>query len=78
MCAPTMSFPLGQKVTTKELISDQHFVQMIMADKSTTGEGAKKIALTTGGRMPGSVSVRIAREARNIVLNSIALFYDDD
>ena len=69
---------IGQKVTVNELINDEHFVQMILADKSITGEGAKKIALSTGGRMPGSVSVRIAREARNIILNASAIFYDAD
>ena len=65
-------------MTVQELVNDSHFVQMILSDKSVTGEGARKIALSTGDRMPGSVTLRTARNARNIILNASSKFYDHD
>ena len=61
-----------------ELLHDPKFVQTVMNDKSITGPQAVKIALTSGGRLPGSVDEWTARRAINIILNQSTKFYDDD
>ena len=68
----------GQKVTVDELVQDPHFVQIVLSNKCITGPEAKTIALTTGGRMPGSVQDRVSRRAANIILHADAKYYEDD
>ena len=61
-----------------ELIRDPEFVQMVLNDKSLTGPQAVKLALASGGRLPGSVDEWVARRACNIILNASTKYYEDD
>lgn len=68
----------GQTVTQMELLDDSDFIRTQRLAKASTGKAAAKSALSSHGRLAGSVKDYTARRARNTIKHSNAVDYDDD
>ena len=68
----------GQAVTQMELLQDDKFIRTQRLAKSSTGKAAAKSALSSHGRLAGSVKDYTARRARNTIKHSNDVDYDDD
>ena len=68
----------GQTVTRDELLHDEEFIRTQRLAKSSTGKDAAKSALSSHGRLAGSVKDFTARRARNTIKHSNDVDYDDD
>ena len=68
----------GQTVTRAELLHDEEFVRTQRLAKSSTGKAAAKSALSSHGRLAGSVKDFTARRARNTIKHFNDVDYEDD
>ena len=68
----------GQTVTRAELLHDEEFVRTQRLAKSSTGKAAAKSALSSHGRLAGSVTDFTARRARNTIKHFNDVDYEDD
>ena len=68
----------GQTVTRAELLHDEEFIRTQRLAKSSTGKAAAKSALSSHGRLAGSVKDFTARRARNTIKHFNDVDYEDD
>ena len=68
----------GQWVTQTELLHDEEFIRSQRLGKLSTGKAAAQLALSSNGRLAGSVKPRTARRARNTIKHFNDVDYDDD
>ena len=68
----------GQRVTQIELLHDDNFIRNQRLGKLSTGKAAAESALSSHGRMAGSVKDFTARRARNTINHFNDVDYDDD
>ena len=68
----------GQRVTQMELLHDENFIRNQRLGKLSTGKAAAESALSSHGRMAGSVKDFTARRARNTINHFNDKDYDDD
>ena len=68
----------GQRVTQIELLHDENFIRDMRLGKLSTGKAAAQLALSSNGRLAGSVKDFTARRARNTIKHFNDVDYDDD